>query len=401
MDIWRFKEYEKEIFGENMKLTKIQQLFVAAQALSAFSYVEQTRKVEQISDFDISSIFNELEAEIDKEFPLPDSSDFNRFIAMKAIAIFFQSTVRPECGFRALSLLEPIKDTPEGAHPYIQTLLHIARMEDDAKKSLEYYWKAEAAFDNIKANKFRILSYFEIFGGNEIGGSTLLDNDYDSIMMEIFMRNFQLRDDAMKLKYVLPALKATLNKHEIIHEFGTENALFEHTVILLRPIINCLIDTNHFEQVDHVLSILMFHLVKMRRDMPKVIATEIQAKIDASKAIVSFFYAIWAYELLVIAAKMYSEKHLKIKIRTEMIRLEKFMEPGIEIYEKQFPVNVISDEKEWDKVVTKGKLWCQRAVDYFEKAKTAPADYLKGSDGSLNLLKRFDERLTTKPEFLN
>ncbi|XP_063705466.1 uncharacterized protein LOC134834657 [Culicoides brevitarsis] len=379
------KSYEKSLFGKDLELTQIQKLL----AKTLFYKLRANYKkndVEAKFVYDSNVIQCALEAEIDKETPNPDSPDYNKFLAMKAVSICHQSPLeRAEKLPAAIAALEPIKFAPEVSLAYVVASIHM----DCKKENLDYYLNAEAVYDHYKKNGTPCLSTHEIFGALPV-----IEQENDLIVQEFFDKFEKLKNDDLAIKYVMPSLKAFFNKAKIMEKMEYGKFKFEALIPEFRSHFQLLLKTHHFAQVDHLLAIFMFHLVKAGRAKPQT--EESQNQIDAAKALVSSWYTMVGWTLAMCAEFMARnpEFALKYPVRTEVVRFEEFMEPGVEIYENQFPIDFIQTEKEWDGVINKGKVWSQRALDYFRKCGNSGKkfkDLVEGLETLLKLFKNWNE----------
>ncbi|XP_063705051.1 uncharacterized protein LOC134834349 [Culicoides brevitarsis] len=388
------KMHEQGIFGNGTNLTKIQKLFAKISVFKNFGMASSDARLVDESN----AIQNALEAEIDKATPNPDSPDYKKFLAMKASAIGYKSEEeRAKTLPDALAALEPIKFDPEVSLTYVVATLQLANKVENA----DYFLNAEAVYDHYKKNGTPCLSTYQIFGAK----ISCIEEENETIALNFFEAFLTLKNDALQRKYVLPAIKSQFDRSLTRAKLGIFQFKFEKFLPTVKPHIECLIASHYFAQLDHLLSIFMFHLVKAGRATG--LSTEEQLMIDSGKAAVSSWYTLWARKLILSAKAMETDPDYVAQnpIRTEMFRYDEFWEPGVEIYENQFPIEFIRNEKEWKKVMNRGKLWCQRAAQYFESntAVAMASNFYRTDEKEdfRDLLKLFNEGRTVKPEFLN
>lgn len=330
----------------------------------------------------MNKIAVQLENAINKEMPGFDAPDHNKYLAMKGYTYFMRGCrmdCRTEHNYNFLEktvrLLEPIKLQPEVVYQYVNVLTTLGQSyceRSQYQKAIEYLEKAEQTYEEFKAKVTDVetdaMTEYQIFGvTHDINLQRSLTYAHHMTMIHLYICYNALKSDEMKLKYVLPCIKGKLRINIVENDIAEVQKLVPD----FSDEPSFLITSHYFAQVNHLLSVLMFHLVKYRRSLPH----EKQHEVSNAQAFVSELYGFWAcelvqYSLLSLKDKTYCEKH---PINNEVVRFEELMEPGVEIYENQFPCEPILTRNELNKVVKKGKAWCQRAIVLYghEKCSTA------------------------------
>lgn len=287
----------------------------------------------------------------------------------------FMDKYNPDCLKVALDLLEPIKLQPEGINQYILVSQLLGLYHTNVFQqvtAIEYLKKAEQAYEEFKAKVTDVreaMNEFKMFGVTNAKNLQLdksLPKLHHTTMIYLYYHYNIYKNEKMKHKYAMPSIKGKLLTGYIQQELQ-----HSHLVPQIHDETDYLIKSHQFAQVNHLLSVLMCKLVKYRRSLPQ----EKQQDCKRSQGFISEQYALWSFEIVQYSLqslkdKNYSAKHL---INNEVYRFEELIEPGIEIYENQFPCEPILTRKEFGKSMKRGKAWCNRAIDLlkgdFEQSK--------------------------------
>lgn len=315
---------------------------------------------------DVDKLLDELESEIDKEMPTPDSSEYNRYLAMKAYSFTIRSDEPSEAEEKVISLLEPIKLQPEAIYLYLSSLNIRGEYfidHDEQDKAIQYLKKAEETHEEFKATgTAEAMTEFQIFGmiNKTPDEVNYLLGAFDAIMISLYKFSVKFNNHEMQLKYVMPSIKAKFRYHPIFSHIRAATN-FDTLVIRILPEIRFLTTTYHFPQVNHLLAVLMYQLIKYKRSLPE----EEKHFVLKIQGLLSYRYACWAYEIIqysitTLEDKTFSESH---PINTEVFCFDELMETGVQNYVNQFPCEPILTHKELKKAVKQGKAWCKRTVD--------------------------------------
>lgn len=304
---------------------------------------------------------------------------------------------------KALLTLTLIQMNPEGIGAYLQCMFDVAKFSIEPDSSFQnplgivYLNTAMSAIDDFEKTGKEALSEEEIFGGKSPAsrptGSKWIHQQRCRFSAKIFHIHASSLNGEMMKKLVIPAIEGILRSEKALKYFlEARDFRSEQFVPVLWAHVGCLIMTRHYAQLDHILSILMFHLVKNGRS---VRSTEEQTAIDAAKGMVCFFYTDWAHNILrysrMVVLSPENSDVVSNPIKTEMVRYEEYVEPGVEKYENQFPVDAVESGKECKKVIKTGKIWGQRAIDYMQKGKGTPHKFLQQEENAKILMKRLDQ----------
>lgn len=310
----------------------------------------------------------ELAKEIDKEMPLPESKDYNRFLAMKAYTFTLQNNEGLRYSEKIISLLKPIKIQPESVYLYLMALNTVGSYQAESKElemAIKTFKEAEKTYIEFMAKDFinGPMNDFQLFGVIH-EPSTTQENcilfAFHTTMFFLYKCYEASENHEMKLKYVMPSIKAKIHLHPIEEFMDSENFNINQLTLEMCPEIYFLIETLEFSKVDFLLAALLFQLVKYKRSATQ----EKRDKVSKVQGYLSYLYAAWAqkivyYSIECLKDKTYSEKN---PINNEVFKLDVLMENGVEIYMNQFPCEPIVEIKYLEVAVKKGKAWCERAI---------------------------------------
>lgn len=308
--------------------------------------------------------------------PEPETPNYNKFLAMKAYTYTIRgsrqnfATNPNSYSFheKVVKLLEPIKLEREAVFLYIDSLnlLGVSCKERmQLQKSLEFLTKAEKTFNEFVSkvgDANQAMTPYKVFDAIiEMGTKWDLNMIHNFTMNTLYNTYFQLKDQKMQLKYVIPSIRAIFALQRL--QQRTQNIVFDEFLVQLSSHIEILFKFHHFAQINHLVAIFMHHLVKQLRVSPK----NKQFNVKVIQSIVSHWYATWALEIVKYSCNVLRNPDFAKNnpINSDYERFEDFVEDGVEIYENQFPCDVIESYKEMKKVITKGKAWCQREFDLF------------------------------------
>lgn len=327
---------------------------------------------------DIDQVAAELEQEIDRLMPEPDSDDFNKFLAMKAYSLNLRShdtvaggkclipPARPEYLEKTVKLLERIKLEPVAVYFYVDALniLGTCYLFKEPQKSVKYLLKAEKTYEDFKAKVTDVkeaMTPYQIFDvPREIQTFWCLMTAHHYTSVFLYSAYSGLNNDPMKLKYVVPSIRGKISIDLSSHK-GTY--IIKNIMADMFDEILFLIRKWHFAQVNHLLAGFMNNLVEYRRALPE----EQRHEMNFSQALVSLAYATWAHEVL-----RYSFAYLNGKYDDDIEPYYLYHEftglktPGFKVYHNQFPCHRIKSRKQMKNYIKRGKAWCKRAIDLFE-----------------------------------
>ncbi|XP_063701179.1 uncharacterized protein LOC134831389 [Culicoides brevitarsis] len=401
------EDFKRELFGEDAKLTEIQQIHVTITLLD-----DQLRRKKGYTDEQKSKMLEilfdhaeELETEVDKVMPAEDSPNFIKYRVIKAYTFYVRGYL--SCGStiihedlkfleQAMEILKPIKLTHEALYYYYLVLHCFASIYKNTEEKNKVYEFLKEQEETLEAFKEKFPDCVHKKYGNQILFDTIVnfDKTFTQLMytskVEMFGYYQKIAcDKEMALKYALEVVFA-FDTH--INGDATTSQSVVNFISLLYDALHLFIAEFCFPQLNHFLAVIFFQLVKYRRTLPE----DKKHEIDEAMGDLSQLYADWAYEIVDYSLKWRYDKaafEKKHPIDQKVVILEKFVEPGVEAYANQFPCEPIVYREDIMKTLRKGKAWCQRAIDLYEVCPEKQSTTKMQMDGfnlGLNCFKTID-----------
>lgn len=309
----------------------------------------------------------------------PDCLEYKKKLAMKAYTFNIRATLRmaqktevpknsaPAMLQRSIRLLEPIKDSPEGIYLYVEAhnLLGSYSLSQEATTSaLQFFKVAEKSYNSYKANqKDGALNLYEIFDVNLNCISWTLETAFLYTTSLIYFCYDRLDSPQMKYQYAIPSIKAKLELD--MQETGFRP---KETISQVISELKCLLHKRAFKQLDHLLSVLMYQLVKYRRILPE----EERSEMNYVQGQLSLLYACWGYDImnssfLFIGAEEGTDEYEKLstelKVCLDFVEFPELIETGYETYADQFPTNYTKSIQKVRSLFKKVLAWNKRSIE--------------------------------------
>lgn len=265
---------------------------------------------------------------------------------------------------KAMQVSEPMNTMSIGILPYIEALHHycfylklVCKPLDSLKNGL----KLEKAFVTYtKSTNDPPVDGKEIFfirRSLELPPFKFPEVDlhklYLSQLGAIYLIYEELGDTDKAIKYTAGAIRADIDSSK------AEGGIFyvlEQMVLK----IEVLLTEFHFKHLDYLLSIAMYHAVKLRRSWPE----EKRAELNDLQGKLSLFYAQWGEAVLLGSRCIIEAKSPMYICNTDDFEtIPELEERGIEQYAGQFPTDYIKSVSEMKVIRKKAYQWVKRAVE--------------------------------------
>ncbi|XP_063697451.1 uncharacterized protein LOC134828403 [Culicoides brevitarsis] len=370
------------LYGENSEISELQLLFSLTEL---YRMKKELKKIPGNTLFDeivvnIEDVAKDLETEVDRQMPSPESPDYKKFLAMKAFSLNLRGSnakkttdsseidYHPEFCMKSVEILEEIRLEPVAVYFYVDALntLGTCYLFKNPQKAVDYLSKAESTYNSFlkkvpdAKEAFTPYKLFDVPREIKTLWCLLMAHHYTSIFLFAAWSN--VKNDSMKLKYAMPSIRAKISIDK------SENQgiyVINNTMPAMVEEINCLIKNLHFAQVNHLLAGFMNNLVQYRRSLPE----DERHKVDFAQSLVSLAYGSWAYELV----------HTSFLVLTDALELEETPEMSFyafddlmtgeyTTYEHQFSCELLQSVKKLKSAIRKGKQWTRRAADMGDKS---------------------------------
>lgn len=123
------------------------------------------------------------------------------------------------------------------------------------------------------------------------------------------------------------------------------------------------IDCFQFKQTQHILSVAMFNLVKIRQNLP----IEQRSALNELQAAVSHGFASYGVAFVSgsITKKLHGDKYC-IPAHPFYIEMTDLIEPGMEVYSSQYPNEYVENLLQMKKILKKALAWNKRSIELGE-----------------------------------
>lgn len=242
---------------------------------------------------------------------------------------------------------------------YNNELLALEKLMDDYEKNAtEPMWEPIKSFNiSPEQRTERFDKYQSVLG---------LEYLQEQMAPQLYVIYQNHPEPQKQLRYALRVLKQKTpeNRETNPFEFLTD------VIFVIQNIIDLLLFEGRFKQVDHLLAIAMNNCVKLQTLLPK---SQIKT-LNETKSKLCFFYAAWGVEIFERSAKEIYNLSRPVRgviDNTGFIEMIDLMEPGVDIYANQFPIDIVKTHEELSSIVHRAKRWNSRGIDF------APYESLK------------------------
>lgn len=277
------------------------------------------------------------------------------------------------------TLLEPFKNRPEGIWLYMKCSLlegDVYNKQGNIVKEATTYELALDTYDEYvkQENVEQAWNLNNIFAHHDTVGDGSLNEDRDTINYQLLragmildrISHFEIADRVL-LKHGLHALDLMLK----------ENKETVKLIFSLYKIATIFLFSKHYPQANHLLAIAMVKSVEHRRSLP---AAE-QSTMNELQSMVSLAFS--KYGSCYILDSFALKAGQVVEIRTDCMRLmdgvgsivnfytgcKRLMDAeGLELYEKEFPTDLTTDDTVLRLALDKTKSWLKEGIDMHSSA---------------------------------
>lgn len=270
---------------------------------------------------------------------------------------------RQEVYEQILILLKNYADKPVGFDAYISTLIsysYFLSREHKCAEAVEIAEKAERVLECYrKQYGERPMHLLDICGGR---AKESIKRDLEATYIEFgfcFWEALEKSTDiAKQAKYVCRAIH-----WQFIFAYVPQNdaeKIFKYYPIMLLKLpkmIETMLILRRFKQLDHILAISMYHLVKARRSLP----IDQRNELELVQGRVCVLFARWGCQIILSSINYIRQRPVQAIDNVTFEEITGLVEPGVKDYEHQFPVEPMTSKDDIKAAFKHVKSWKKRA----------------------------------------